>query len=183
MNTLLPLFIAALSLVTAEAALTAKPGAAKAGEAKPGAAKSGAAKPGADKPGAAKPAPAADAATTETITLSLTSKDSKATLKIAKIVVEETKGGKTEEYVIDMTERKVFLGNKHESLNDLEVFDNTADDKFEVEAMECGAVIDKSCGFIELPATYQPGMDCTWTLPQELKGEMEYKFDAFEVRI
>ena len=94
---------------------------------------------------------AADAATTETITLSLTSKDSKAKLKIVKIVVEETKDGKTEEYVIDMTERKVFLGNKHEILNDLEVF--------------------------------QPGMDCTWTLPEKLEVEIEYKFDAFEVRI
>ena len=160
MKMLLPLLVAALYLTTTAAESGAR---------------------GATEGGGA--GGAADAATTETITLSLTSKDSKAKLKIVKIVVEETKDGKTEEYVIDMTERKVFLGNKHESLNDLEVFDDTADDKFEVEAMECGAVIDKACGFIELPATYQPGMDCTWTLPGKLEGEIEYKFDAFEVRI
>lgn len=119
--------------------------------------------------------------TTETIALTLTSKDSEAKIRITKIVVEETKGGKTEEYVIDMTERKVFLGNNHESLNDLEVFDNTNENKFEVEKMECGAVINKACGFIELPATYQPGMKCTWTIPEKIEVEMEYKFDIFEV--
>ena len=76
------------------------------------------------------PASASDTGTTETISLSLTSKDSKATIKITKIIVEETKDGKTDEYVIDMTERKVFLGNDHKSLNDLEVMDNTKAEKF-----------------------------------------------------
>ena len=127
---------------------------------------------------------ASDPGTTETISLSLTNKDSKATIKITKIIVKETKDGKTDEYVIDMTERKVFLGNDHKSLNDLEVMDNTQAEKFEVEKMECGAQIIDSCGFIELPANYQPGLDCTWTIPVAKSGvEMEYKFDAFEVRL
>ena len=151
-----------------------------------------------------------DPGTTETITLSLTNKDSKATIqttkiivedakygktdeevtskvskaaiKITKIIVEETKDGKSDEYVIDLTERKVFLGDDHQSLNDLEVMDNTKAEKFEVEKMECGAQIEQPCGFIELPANYQPGLDCEWTIPVSKSGlDMEYKFDAFEV--
>ena len=158
------------------------------------------------------PGKTSDAGTTETFTLSLTNKDSKATIqstkiiveeakygktdeevtskdsqatiKITKIIVEETKDGQTDEYVIDLTERKVFLGNDHKSLNDLEVMDNTKAEKFEVEKMECGAQIIDSCGFIELPANYQPGLDCTWTIPVSKSGvEMEYKFDALEVRL
>ena len=130
------------------------------------------------------PASASDTGTTETISLSLTSKDSKATIKITKIIVEETKDGKSDEYVIDLTERKVFLGDDHQSLNDLEVMDNRNADKFEVEKMECGAHIKQSCGFIELPANYQPGLDCEWTIPESTSGvDMEYKFDTFEVRL
>jgi len=122
-----------------------------------------------------------DPGITETLSLSLTSKDSETTIRITKIVVEETKAGKTEEYVIDMLERKVFLGNNHKSLNDLEVFDNTKEEKFEIEKGECGAVIDKPCGLIELPANYQPGLDCTWTIPVKNGKKAEYKFDIFEL--
>ena len=94
-------------------------------------------------------------------------------------MVKEKKGATEEEYVIDLTKKKVFP-DKHESVNSLEVSDAESEEKFEMESMPCGGSITKRCGIIELPQTYGPGLDCTWTFdPDE---PVEYKFDTFEVR-
>ena len=76
---------------------------------------------------------------TDTLSLS-TGKDSEAKLKISKVVVEETKGETVEEYVVDLAERKIFLGGK-KSQNDFGVFDEIAKKKFgsvnEVLPIQC----------------------------------------------
>ena len=115
--------------------------------------------------------------TTEKLCLDLTSMVEGATIEVLRLVVKE-KGATEEEYVIDLTKKKVFP-NKHESANSLEVSLTESEEKFEVESMPCGGSITKHCGIIELPQTYGPGLDCTWTFNPD--DPIEYNFDTFEV--
>ena len=117
--------------------------------------------------------------TTEKLCLDLTSMVEGATIEVLRLVVKE-KGSTEEEYVIDLTEKKVFP-KTHESANSLEVSHTESEEKFEVESMPCGGSITKHCGIIELPQTYGPGLDCTWTFNHE--EPIEYKFDTFEVSL
>jgi hypothetical protein len=100
-----------------------------------------------------------------------------ATIEVLRLVVKE-KGATEEEYVIDLTEKKVFP-KSHESANSLEVSHAESEEKFEVESMPCGGSITKHCGVIELPQTYGPGLDCTWTFNPD--DPIEYTFDTFEM--
>jgi len=77
-----------------------------------------------------------------------------------------------------LTEKKVFP-KTHESANSLEVSHTESEEKFEVKSMPCGGSITKHCGIIELPQTYGPGLDCTWTFNHE--EPIEYKFDDLKV--
>ena len=122
----------------------------------------------------------ADDPTTKKVCLDLTSMVEGATIEVLRLVVKE-KGATEEEYVIDLTEKKVFP-NKHESANSLEVSHTESEEKFEVESMPCGGSITKHCGIIELPQTYGPGLDCTWTFNHD--EPIEYKFDdGFKVSL
>ena len=114
---------------------------------------------------------------TDTLSLS-TGKDSEAKLKISKVVVEATKGETVEEYVVDLAERKIFLGNKNLQ-NDFGVFDEVEKKKFKVELMSCGGVINEPCGFIKLPAWYQPGLECKWYIDVDDEAkEILYQVDV-----
>ena len=117
--------------------------------------------------------------TTEKLCLDLTSMVEGATIEVLRLVVKE-KGSAEEEYVIDLTEKKVFP-KSHESANSLEVSHAESEEKFEVESMPCGGSITKHCGVIELPQTYGPGLDCTWTFNPD--DPIEYTFDTFEVSL
>lgn len=103
-----------------------------------------------------------------------------ATLEVQRLVVKETHGGKEEIYVIDLTSKKVSP-SKHESANSLEVVLKSAEPEvnFSVVAMPCGGAINKTCGIIELPKNYPPGLACTWTWTVE--DTIEYKFDTFKM--
>ena len=101
-----------------------------------------------------------------------------AELEVLRLVVKE-KSPTEDQYVIDLIKKKVFA-KKHESANVMEV--SLSGDKnkpFEVVPQTCGSSITKPCGIIELPATYGPGLDCTWTFAVD--EPIEYSFDTFEV--
>jgi len=116
--------------------------------------------------------------TTEKICLDLTSMVEGASIEVLRLVVKEKGGATEEDYVIDLTKKKVFP-DKHESANSLEVSQSESEEKFEVESMPCGGSITKRCGIIELPQTYGPGLDCTWTFNTD--EPLVYKFDTFDM--
>ena len=47
--------------------------------------------------------------------------------------------------------------------------------------MPCGGVISEPCGFIELPAWYQPKLDCKWKISEDVGKEISYQVDSLEV--
>ena len=99
-------------------------------------------------------------------------------IEVVRLVVKE---GTEEEYVIDLKKREVFP-QKYESANNLTVsHSEKPEETFEVKKMACGGIITKSCGIIELPKTYGPGLDCTWTF--NAAEPVEYKFDTFDVSV
>ena len=99
-------------------------------------------------------------------------------IEVVRLVVKE---GTEEEYVIDLKKKEVFP-QKYESANNLTVsHSEKPEETFEVKKMACGGIITKSCGIIELPKTYGPGLDCTWTF--NAAEPVEYKFDTFEVSV
>ena len=101
-----------------------------------------------------------------------------AELEVLRLVVKE-KSPTEDQYVIDLIKKKVFA-KKHESANVMEVsLSGDKNKKFEVVPQTCGGSITKPCGIIELPATYGPGLDCTWTFAVD--EPIEYSFDTFEV--
>jgi len=103
---------------------------------------------------------------TKNIHFKLTSKDPDATIEIQRLVVSEKKGGKeVDEYIIDLTENKVFLDKDPQSRNLLEVKKSSDPGFFTVDSMSCGGKISAPCGFIQLPKNYHPGLICEWTIP------------------
>ena len=116
-----------------------------------------------------------------TLCFQLTSKDKDATLEILKVIVREKKGGKeVDEYIIDMSENKVFKDNNPESMNQIEVEKSSEEGLFEVEDMKCGGEISKACGHIQLPANYHPGLQCLWTFT-DVGEAFAYTIDPLKV--
>merc|ERR1719462_5433 len=98
--------------------------------------------------------------TTKKLCLDLTSAVEGTSIEVVRLVVKE---GSEEEYVIDLKKEEVFP-QKYESANNLTVSNSEKpEETFEVKKMACGGIVTKSCGIIELPKTYGPGLDCTWT--------------------
>merc|ERR1712013_609200 len=114
--------------------------------------------------------------TTKKLCLDLTSAVEGTSIEVVRLVVKE---GTEEEYVIDLKKREVFP-QKYESANNLTVsHSEKPEETFEVKKMACGGIITKLCGIIELPKTYGPGLDCTWTF--NAAEPVEYKFDTFDI--
>ena len=77
----------------------------------------------------------------------LTSKDPDATIELKKLIVSEKKGGKeVDEYIIDLTEKRVFLDKDPQSRNQLDVEKSSDASLFTVDSMSCGGNISAPCG-------------------------------------
>ena len=111
----------------------------------------------------------------------LTSKDPDATIELQKLIVSEKKGGKeVDEYIIDLTEKRVFLDKDPQSRNQLDVEKSSDASLFTVDSMSCGGNISAPCGYIQLPQNYHPGLVCEWTIT-DMKEAYTYSIDPLTV--
>ena len=113
----------------------------------------------------------------------LTSKDPDATIELKKLIVSEKKGGKeVDEYIIDLTEKRVFLDKDPQSRNQLDVEKSSDASLFTVDSMSCGGKINAACGYIQLPQNYHPGLVCEWTIT-DMKEAYTYSIDPLTVSL
>ena len=113
----------------------------------------------------------------------LTSKDPDATIELQKLIVSEKKGGKeVDEYIIDLTEKRVFLDKDPQSRNQLDVEKSSDASLFTVDSMSCGGKINAACGYIQLPQNYHPGLVCEWTIT-DMKEAYTYSIDPLTVSL
>ena len=117
-----------------------------------------------------------------TITIGIQDIDSEAEIRVEKIILKETSGGKTEYHTIDMSQKKIFADEENHNENLLEVIEGNVTYQ-DVEGEKCGGNILEFCGTITTPGSYSPGIDCQWTIPVKSEKSLSITFDKFKVSI
>lgn len=87
-----------------------------------------------------------------------------------------------DEYIIDLTEKRVFLDKDPQSRNQLDVEKSSDASLFTVDSMSCGGHISAPCGYIQLPPNYHPGLVCEWTITN-MKEAYAYSIDPLTVDV